>query len=500
VSGIGDRVGRWARTWAINTLNTAVYTLSLGEVTLHEGKYSRLTRRWSNWNRTFAARPGRYVRPTSEAEICEAVGAAERVRVVGGGHTFNASPLTEHTLISLDGYNKVLAVDRDRKVVRAQAGIRLRDLMPQLEAHGLDLPVLGSTNAQSLAGLVATDLHGTGRDHGFLSEQVLSLRVVNARGEAHTVRRGDAAFHAILGGLGCCGVVTEVELLCVDAYNLKKSIQIVRRDWAEENIERLLQEHDHLSFYYLGGVDAENIRMNVWDQTSQAPQRSYPWRDMYLELVDMLFTGYVIGLAPTMKAANLTAWLGLAFFKLTMNGHKTVYPSSVGFRRKLFYRHDEMEYGVPFERYRECLAEIRAMLRRKKYVSIIEVRFTPERSQGLLGPGVGRRTCFIELAPGLSGDPTEIFREGEQIFRRYGGQLHLGKATWATPENLREMFADRLVQFQKVRREQDGAGKFDNDFARALFGPAAALGCSSSPLKNPSSSRSSTAGEADFSA
>jgi FAD/FMN-containing dehydrogenase len=474
VSGILDRVGRWARTWALNTLNTAAYTLSLGEVTLHEGKFCRLTRRWSNWNRTFAGRPVRYVRPTSEEEIGKAVAAAERVRVVGGGHTFNASPLTEHTLISLDRYNKVLAVDRDRKVVRVQAGIRLRDLMPRLEAHGLDLPVLGSTNAQSLAGLVATDLHGTGRDHGFLSEQILSLRVVNARGEAHTFCPGEPAFHAVLGGLGCCGVVTEVELQCVDAYNLAKSIRIVRRDWAEANIDRLLAEHDHLSFYYLGGVDAENVRMNVWDQTPQAPQRSYPWRDMYLELVDMLFTGYVIGLARSMKAAAATAWLGLAFFKLTMDGHQTVYPSSVGFRRKLFYRHDEMEYGVPFEVYRECLAELRAMLRRKKFVSIIEVRFTPDRSRGLLGPGVGRRTCFIELAPGLSRDPTEIFQEGERIFRRHGGQLHLGKATWVTPQDLREMFADRFAQFQEVRREQDPAGKFDNAFALALFGPSRA--------------------------
>ena len=472
MSGSLDRLGRLARTWALNTLNMAVYICTFGNVTLHEGKYSRLTGRWTNWNRTFGGRPARYVQPTSDEEICKIVAAADRIRIVGGGHTFNASPLTRHTLLSLDRYNKVLAVERDRKVVRIQAGARLRDLMPQLEAHGLDLPVLGSTNAQSIAGLVATDLHGTGRDHGFLSEQILSLRVVNANGEAHTFRRGDPTFHAVLGGLGTCGVVTEVELQCVGAYNLAKSIEIVGRKWAEENIERLLQEHDHLSFYYLGGVDVETVRLNVWDQTDKHPSRFYPLRDMYLELVDMIFSGYMIGLTRSMMIANLTARLGQLFFKVTMNGHKTVYPSSIGFRRKLFYRHDEMEYGVPFERYRECLAEIRAMLLRKKYVSIIEVRFTPDRSQGLLGPGVGRRTCFIELAPGLSRSPAEIFREGEQIFLRHGGQLHLGKATEVKPDDVRKMFGERLVQFQKVRDEQDGMGKFENEFTKALFDSA----------------------------
>ena len=222
--------------------------------------------------------------------------------------------------------------------------------------------------------------------------------MVNARGAAHTFRRGEPAFHAVLGGLGCCGVVTEVELQCVEAYNLAKSIRIVRRDWAEGNIERLLREHDHLSFYYLGGVDAESVRMNVLDRTSRASQRSYPWRDMYLELVDMFFAGYVIGLARTMTAADLTAWLGLAFFKLTMDGHKTVYPSSVGFRRKLYYRHDEMEYGVPFQHYQGCLAEIRAMLRRRKYVTIIEVRFARPLA-GAAGAGGGPADLLHRAGP-----------------------------------------------------------------------------------------------------
>ena len=61
---------------------------------------------------------------------------------------------------------------------RVQAGVRLRDLNKSLWSAGLALPVLGSTDAQSLGGLIASDLHGTGRDHGFLSEQVLALTVL----------------------------------------------------------------------------------------------------------------------------------------------------------------------------------------------------------------------------------------------------------------------------------------------------------------------------------
>jgi FAD/FMN-containing dehydrogenase len=471
MSGLLDRVKRLARTMVLNTLNTGVYFLSLGKTTWHEGVYDRWLRRWSNWNRAFACNPSYYLRPTSEAEVCNAVRESLRLRVVGGGHTFNASPLSEHTLISLDDYGRVLRVDHVTKTANVQTGIRLRDLMRRLEKDGLDLPVLGSTDAQSVAGLVATDLHGTGRDHGFLSEQVLSIRVVNARGEAETFHRGEPLFHAIFGALGCCGVVTELELQCVGAYNLEKSIRIVRREWAEQNIEQLLREHRHLSFYYLGGVHTQNVRMNVWDRTARAPRRSAWWHDMYGELVDMLFSGYLMGLTRAVKVNDWLAWLGLLFFKLTMDGRKTVYTSSIGFRRKLYYQHDEMEYGVPFERYRECLKEVLDMLAQRRHVTIVEVRFTPDCSQGLLGPGVGRRTCFIELAPSLVRDPTAIFQEAESIFRRHDGQPHLGKATWATPQTLLAAFGDRFTRFQKARRTQDDGGKFENEFTQRLFGP-----------------------------
>ena len=66
-------------------------------------------------------------------------------------------------------------------------------------------------------------------------------------------------------------------------YNLETAVQIVDRDTAEENIEALLAEHSHLSFYYFGGFarrdSQENerglavVRMNTWDRTDEPPSR-----------------------------------------------------------------------------------------------------------------------------------------------------------------------------------------------------------------------------------
>jgi FAD/FMN-containing dehydrogenase len=469
-----ERIKRVVHTWASNTVNSAAYVLSGGTKTLHEGRYHRSTGRWTNWNDTFSVRPRRFETPESEAAICEMVGSSKSVRVIGGGHTFNSSPLSAETMVSLDKYNKILAVDEENRVVRVQAGVRLRDLMQELGERGLALPVLGSTNAQSLAGLIATDLHGTGRDHGFLSEQVLSLRIVNAAGEAETFRRDSDVFRAAFGGLGSCGVVTEVELECVPEYNLGKGIRIVRRDWVERNIDAILEENDHTSFYYIGGVGVERVRMNLWNRTVLEPPATIKLRKMRNELIDMLFSGYLVGLARALKLTGPTAALGLLFFKLTMDGRSDVYSSAEGFARRLFYRHDEIEFGVPFEVHRECLKELEAALREMGHVTVIEVRFTPDKSNGLLGPGAGRRTCYIELAPSLSLDPAEMFDEAEKIFLKYGGHPHLGKVTKVTSAGMETMHGERFVVFQRARERQDPEGKFLNGFAAQVFSEVAA--------------------------
>jgi len=66
------------------------------------------------------------------------------VRVVGAGHSWSPLVQTPDILVNLDKMNKILHVDKDTMQVRVQAGIRLKELGPQLWAHGLALPILGT--------------------------------------------------------------------------------------------------------------------------------------------------------------------------------------------------------------------------------------------------------------------------------------------------------------------------------------------------------------------
>ena len=469
-------------TWAINFYNACIFLLTWGRRVAHEGRFRH--GKWVDWYRFFSCRPQSYCTPESEEEICGIVRKAKTVRVVGAGHSFNEAPLTDGVMISLDELKEVTFKDYPDKpgwkVACAQAGIRLRDLSKRLSSEGLSLSVAGSTDAQSLGGLVATDLHGTGRCHGFLSELLLAIRIVDAEGKAKTFHPEDEVFQAACGGAGTCGVVVSMEILCEPAFNLAKANRVVPRVWAEENIDKLLEENTHLSFYYFGGMarrgsqqrDAglSRVQLHKWNRTIDLPSTCLRTRKVFAELLDFVFGGYLIEVARKLHISNRFARLGLGFYSFFTNTRELVHPSAQGFSRTIYFRHDEIEYGVPFERYKDCLKEVRALLNREKYPSLIEVRFTPDHSQAILGPGAGRRTAYIELAPSTSRKTDPIFQKFEQIVLKYGGQPHLGKKLYLDRQQMVTIYGqERMDRFEAARKAQDPNGKFLNEFTAKLF-------------------------------
>lgn len=470
-------LGRIVFTWGLDILYLIIYVLTFGRVTIHEGTFFKLFYTYVTWNFDYFGRPSDYATPSEESEIVDLVKNALRVRVVGGGHSFNTGTISDNVMISLDKYNKILQIHHDTMRVRVQAGIRLRDFMVQIENEGLSLPTLGSTNAQSLGGLIATDLHGTTKVNdemrgGFLSEQVEWIKIIDAKGTIHKLERGkdDEELFAVTGGIGALGVVIELEIQCVPKYRLEKKITIVDRQIVHDNIQQFLGYNDHLSFYYIGGTTLKSCRMNTWNETVNDESFLYRLRHFLQEIFDFILCGFILGIGRFTQKLDVFGPFGMLIMKIFMNRSLTTVASQ-SFSRQLFYRHDEIEYGIPQEKFNQAIEELLELLKTNhNYVTIIEVRFAG-MSHSLLGPGSGRKTVFIELAPSLSIDPTPLFSDAERLFKRLGGKPHLGKWTTATPAYMREVHGDNFAKFQEIRRRFDPHGKFTNEFVTQVFGP-----------------------------
>jgi FAD/FMN-containing dehydrogenase len=172
--------------------------------------------RFVNWARTEASAPTVWHLPASEAEVVELVtrsrAAGRRLRVVGAGHSFSPINRPDGDAVSLDAFSGPPQLDRDDAHVTVPAGMRLRDLSAWLLRSGLALPIVGSIQAQTVAGAIATGTHGSSLTHGNLAGLVTAMRVVTGTGEVLALDNRDDRLAGARVHLGAVGVVTQVTL------------------------------------------------------------------------------------------------------------------------------------------------------------------------------------------------------------------------------------------------------------------------------------------------
>lgn len=84
---------------------------------------------FSNWGENIKSSSTNYFQPKTEEEIITIIKTNSKIRVVGSGHSWSPLCITKGILLNLDFYNKILEINKETKQVRAQAGIKLCNLL-----------------------------------------------------------------------------------------------------------------------------------------------------------------------------------------------------------------------------------------------------------------------------------------------------------------------------------------------------------------------------------
>jgi len=180
-------------------------------------------------------------------------------------------------LCSLQGF--MLCNDTNHPTVVVRPGVRLLDLLPKLEASNLVLPTHTNYGGQTLIGAVQTASHGAGGRA--LHNYVRALTVLNGCCEVRRIVPGDHSFGAWLNGLGCLGVVLEMELEVCPAFNVQFT-PVPRIDDVAEGLI-LLSDHELSELWYdpncnvLWGWRRERVTDPVttsWPEACQRPKSS----------------------------------------------------------------------------------------------------------------------------------------------------------------------------------------------------------------------------------
>jgi FAD/FMN-containing dehydrogenase len=381
--------------------------------------------------------------------------------------------------------DRVLALDVEGGIVRAEAGLALTDLSALLLRHRLAVPVVPGTGFVTLGGMVAADVHG--KNHhvaGSIGDHVRALRVRLADGQLVELRspEHESLLRATLGGMGLTGHILEVEL----RLDRIPSPWIVEERELCGDLDHLLAalERDGASWpYTVCWADALArgralgrgvVTRGRWARAEEAPA-SDPPSALHVAVPFDLPSGLLRPLSGRLFNQFYRAAAGLGPRRRIVSPNAFFHPLDVvGDWNRAYGRHGFTQYQcvVPREAGMRPVAELFETLHRRRvpcYLAVI--KDFARTGSGLLSfprPGI-----TVALDVPLAGSETQHAVDAlNRIVIEAGGRIYLAKDLLTRPEHFREL-EPRLASFQAVRRELDPEQRIRSALSVRLFGDEA---------------------------
>ena len=426
----------------------------------------------SNWARNQTWSPAEALHPRSTEEIADIVrtahAAGQRVKVIGGGHSFTAVAATDGVQLGLDRLDRVPDLDLDRGQITVGAGIALHRLNDVLAEAGLAMPNLGDIDRQSIGGAIATATHGTGLEYGNLATTVVGMELVTGSGEVvrTSVDKQPDVLHAARVGLGALGIVTEVTLQCVPAFRLHARESVEALDDVLDDFATASGAVDHFELYWMPGTRRCQVKRNQRTDDAPAPQGRMAYvRDKWVG--ENLAFGTVCRVGrrfPSMapKVAKLVA--SAATEREFVDRSDRVFCSP---RRVRFV---EMEYGIPVERVPEAVRRVRDLTRHLPTPVLFPIEVRVSAADDIpLSTGSGRTSGWIAVHQYRGMPYEEYFAGVERIMDDYDGRPHWGKLHGQRAATLKGRYPQWDV-FADTRERLDPDRTFANPYLDRVLG------------------------------
>jgi len=426
---------------------------------------------WRNWAGNQRCVPASVERPETEADLTTIVSRAavrgHRVKAVGAGHSFTSIACTDGTLIDLSRYQRLLNVDSARLQVTVQAGITVATLNRVLSQMGMALENIGDIAYQSIAGATATATHGTGLRFRNMSSAIVGMRIVTGDGTVLSCSSEHEAdvLAAARVGVGALGIVSEVTLQCVPAFNLHAIEEAAHVDAVLERLDELVEGNDHYELFWVPGTRWALTKRN---RRTDEPVRPRPrWQAFRNDaLIDNVGFGTVQRIG--VRRPDLIPRLAK---RLPSTGRQEYIDHSHRvFASKRWVRFVEMEYAVPREAFPSAFAGVRSLVARlgEPIGFPVECRFVAGDDIPL-STASGRDTAYIAVHLAIGRPYDQYFQGVEAIMDDHDGRPHWGKLHFQSAATLAPRYP-RWDEFQGIRRRLDPDGRFANPYTYRVLG------------------------------
>lgn len=415
-----------------------------------------------NWAGNLTYHAARVHRPETVEHVQELVRGSSKVRAVGSRHSFNTIADTHDDLISLEGLNRIVSLDAERRSVTVEAGIKYGDLGVYLQREGFALHNMASLPHISVAGACATATHGSGDNNGNLATAVSGLTFVNAEGELVTLSRekdGDQ-FQGAVVSLGGLGIIVHMTLDIEPSFNVQQEVYV---DLPVNQLEAHFDEIESNAYSVSLFTDWQNDSVNeVWLKRRLTDANPAAMADTFY---GSTLASCMLHPIAALSAENCTIQEGIpGSWNDRLPHFRMEFTPSSG-------EELQTEYFVPRKHAIAAMQAITAMRDKiAPFLMISEVRTiaadTLWMSPCYEQPGVGLHFTWKMDWPNVQ----KLLPQIEEQLAPFEARPHWGKLFTMPAARVQSLYK-RLPDFQKLLHYHDAQGKFRNAFLdKYIFG------------------------------
>lgn len=387
---------------------------------------------WKNWAKNQRCTTS-IVTPKNTQELIDIVKKAAQehktIRAYGTGHSWSNIVCNDGYILNTDKLNNIISVDKNKRQVTVQAGIKLKDLNEQLAQHGLSLSNQGAITEQSLAGVVSTATHGSGKTGTFASF-ITQIQLLTADGNLKTISatQNNEFFPAVRTSIGMLGIMTELTIQCEPLFQVQRTIKTMNWQQIVQEYENLLTLHDYMQFYWY--VSDNSVSVLIHDRIpSEKKIDPEPQKN---------------GNSYSMLSGNI----------------ETIYV--------------EEEIAIPRPYFIQAAQEAQKLVQQSfnkdKMFSGILFRFVQAEKDNILSPAADRDVVFFSITTQSTQGYEAFYKEFYTAMLKFNGRPHWGKINYLTQKDTQKLYGDNYTQFVALRKKLDPQGVFSNEFTKQVFG------------------------------
>lgn len=409
----------------------------------------------SNWAGNYLYRAAQIHQPETIEQIQALVRSSDRLKALGTRHSFNDIADSSGDLISLEHFDKILALDHENRSVTVEPSVRYGRLARWLHEEGYALHNLASLPHISVAGACATATHGSGDRNGNLATAVSSIELVTGRGDVVVLSRTEnrEELEGAVVGLGGLGVITKLTLDISPTFEMQQDVY--------ENLPLAALEHhfDELtsSAYSVSLFTywRDSVFNQVWLKRHVPNGRSMQAEGQLFGAT--LATSHLHPI-PNMSAENCTEQLGVCgpWFERIPHFRMDFTPSSGA--------ELQSEYFIPRER---VFAALRAIDQLREHIAPL---LHTSEVRTIAADHLWMSPCYQQASVGIHftwkqdwEGVQKILPMIEEALAPFHARPHWAKLFLMSPTRLQSLY-QKLPDFRRLLQEYDPHGKFRNTF------------------------------------